>query len=394
MNSSDVGAFILCTQRLNVSNIEQATQECECILTTLPPIESRLLKPLPAARTTLEIITMKWSTLCIVALLGLVSAAQVGAQTTADAYRKAGAAYFKAGQFSQSVTAYQQVIRLAPNDADAYQQLGEAYTRLNMNKEAAAAFENQADLLIAGSAATAPHPAPVTPQTVQNTAPPATAQPATGIAQLTYKVGQRVEYGDGGKWYQAVIVDVRDDSADYFNGKMYAPYRVHPLGSAKFHSSEPASYLDTWVCCADFSDHRSQLRPVGSGPTEPVPGGEANDVVLKAMRAGTFPAAGKVSATAAAPPHAAAPARAASSSAVPAKQYHCVFFLGDHLEDTSPLTITGNGTYSGGTYTMASSILTFHGGDYDGQRAQFETSGGLPQLHILGKTGRPVIDCD
>jgi hypothetical protein len=38
--------------------------------------------------------------------------------------------------------------------------------------------------------------------------------------------------------------------------------------------------------------------------------------------------------------------------------------------------------------------LTFHGGVYDGQRAEYETKGGQPQLHILGKSGRRVIDCD
>jgi len=53
---------------------------------------------------------MKWSTLCIVALLGLAMAGQAGAQSSADSYRKAGAAYFKAGQFRDSVKAYQQVI--------------------------------------------------------------------------------------------------------------------------------------------------------------------------------------------------------------------------------------------------------------------------------------------
>jgi hypothetical protein len=86
---------------------------------------------------------------------------------------------------------------------------------------------------------------------------------------------------------------------------------------------------------------------------------------------------------------------------VPTKEYHCVFFVGDHLEDVAPFTITGNSTYTDsegkrGTYsfTSASSTLTFHGGNYDGQRAKYETSGGQPQLHILGPSGRPVIDCD
>jgi hypothetical protein len=205
----------------------------------------------------------------------------------------------------------------------------------------------------------------------QKTAP---FQSSAANGQLKYKVGQRVEYVEDGKWYKAIITEVRDDSANQLNGTIYAPYRIHSLG-----------YKDLgghWVCCADFTDHRSQLRPAGSGPTEPVPGGdagEANDAVLKAMSGAT----------------AAAPAQPGSGGAVPAKKYHCVFFVGDHLEDTAPLTITGNGTYSGGTYTFnsASSTLTFHGGDYDGQRATYEMDG-LPKLHILGKSGRRVIDCD
>ena len=90
---------------------------------------------------------------------------------------------------------------------------------------------------------------------------------------------------------------------------------------------------------------------------------------------------------------------AATSTQPPAKQYHCVYFVGNQLVDAAPLTITGNSTYTDsegkrGTFTSASSTLTFRGGNYDGQRAQYETSGGLPQLHILGPSGRPVIDCD
>jgi hypothetical protein len=175
-------------------------------------------------------------------------------------------------------------------------------------------------------------------------------------------------------WYKAIITEVRDDSANQLNGRIYAPYRIHSVGFNDLGGH--------WVCCADFTDRRSQLRPAGSGPTEPVPGGdagEANDGVLKAIRGAT----------------ASPPAQARVGGAVLAKQYHCVFFLGDHLEDTAPVTITGNGTYSGGTYTFnsASSTLTFHGGDYDGQRATYETDG-PPKIHILGKSGRPVIDCD
>ena len=320
---------------------------------------------------------MKRSILSIAAIVCFVMAGQSFAQTTADAFRKAGAAYFKAGQFRQSVKAYQEVIRLAPNDADAYQQLGEAFTRLNLNKEAAEAFEKQADLLTSGAGAAASTPAPAVTQPAQ--ASHAQPQPSAANGQLMYKVGQRVEYVDNGKWYKAVIIDVRDDSANQLNGKLYAPYRVHPLGYSGFGST----YDDRWVCCADFTDHRSQLRAAGSGPTEPVPNGEANDDVLKAMR-GT---------AAAAPP----PTR--SGGAVTARPYHCVYFVVNQLVDAAPLTITGSSTYTDsegkrGTFSLNSSTLTFHGGNYDGQRAEFETSGGQPQLHILGPSGRRIIDCD
>jgi hypothetical protein len=88
-----------------------------------------------------------------------------------------------------------------------------------------------------------------------------------------------------------------------------------------------------------------------------------------------------------------------SAARVPAKQYHCVYFVGNQLVDAAPFTITGNSTYTDsegkrGTFTSAASTLTFHGGNYDGQRAEYETSGGQPQLHILGPSGRRVIDCD
>jgi hypothetical protein len=84
---------------------------------------------------------------------------------------------------------------------------------------------------------------------------------------------------------------------------------------------------------------------------------------------------------------------------IPAKHYHCVMFIVDHLVDTAPFTITGSGTYTDsegkrGTYSFdsASSTLTFHGGNLDGQRAQYDTK--TKHLHILGPSGRPVIECD
>ena len=88
-----------------------------------------------------------------------------------------------------------------------------------------------------------------------------------------------------------------------------------------------------------------------------------------------------------------------SGGGVPAKHYHCVMFIVDHLVDTAPFNITGKGTYTDsngkpGTYTFdsASSTLTFHGGNLDGQRAQYDPK--TKHIHILGPSGRRVIECD
>ena len=187
-------------------------------------------------------------------------------------------------------------------------------------------------------------------------------------APRKYKAGQQVEYVNNGKWFKAVIVKVASD-ADVANFGPYHVYRVHSLGFNE--------YEDAWV--SDFSDARAQLRPAGSGPTEPVPAGEASSEAPKPARAAT----------------------AASSNTPPAKAYHCVMYIVDHLEDTASFTLTANGAYTDsegkrGTYgfNSSSSTLTFHGGNYDGQRAEFETSGGRARLHILGPSGRRVIDCD
>jgi hypothetical protein len=92
-------------------------------------------------------------------------------------------------------------------------------------------------------------------------------------------------------------------------------------------------------------------------------------------------------------------AQTESGGGVPAKHYHCVMFIVDHLVDTAPFTITGSGTYTDsegkkGTYSFdsASSTLTFHGGNLDGQRAQYDTK--TKHIHILGPSGRRVIECD
>ena len=186
------------------------------------------------------------------------------------------------------------------------------------------------------------------------------AQPARAIAQpqRQFRVGQRVEYVDGGKWFKAVITNVATD-AEVANFGPYHVYRVHSLGYT----------TDSWA--GDYTDARAQLRASGAGPTEPVPGGESNDAVLIAMRGG---ASAKVSGPA-------------------AKHYNCS--VGNSL------TITGSGTYTDadgtrGRYTFNASswTLTFAGGSFDGQRARYEMSYGLARLHILGPSGRAVIDCD
>jgi len=88
-----------------------------------------------------------------------------------------------------------------------------------------------------------------------------------------------------------------------------------------------------------------------------------------------------------------------SGGGVPVKHYHCVMFMVDHLVDTAPFTITGNGSYTDSegkrsTYTFDSALstLTFHGGNLDGQRAQYDAK--TKHLHILGPSGRRVIECD
>ena len=180
----------------------------------------------------------------------------------------------------------------------------------------------------------------------------------TAPMQQKYKVGEPVEYFDGGKWYKAVITKVASEE-DIANFGPYHVYFVHSIGYT----------WDRWA--GDYADQRAQLRPAGSGPTEPVPGGEASDEVLKTMRGATT----------------------ATSAQPEAKPYNCAV--------GASFRITRKGTYTDsdgkrGTYTFnsSSSILPFNGGNYDGQRAQYEASYGLARLHILGPSGRPVIDCD
>jgi hypothetical protein len=279
-------------------------------------------------------------------------AAFLGSSVSAEdatTYLSRADAQFKAGQYRQAVQSYQHVVQLQPNNAQAYHRLGDAYEHLGMTSQAADAWEKEASALTHGTS-------PVTTAHVEAGRSRSIVSTTTG-KQTKYRAGQRVEYVDYGKWYKAIIVKVRDDA--------YAPYRVHPLGYI--------TTMDHWVPA-------SYIRAQGSGSTEPVPGGEANDVVLRSMRSGTA-------------------TRGASTGAVAQKSYHCVFFVVDHLVDAAPFTINGGGAYTDrdgvrGTYTMNAATLTFHGGNYNGQKAEYDISSGRPMLYILGPSGRRAIDCD
>jgi len=327
---------------------------------------------------------MKWTKLCVVALCCFAVAGQACGQTqtaNADTFRRAGAAYFHAGNFAQAVKAYQEVILLSPNDADAYSHLGDSYTRLKMNKEAAAAYdksallnEQEADRLLNGNAAPAAAPAHYTAAPAPQTQAQVQPRPAlTGkLAQLTYRVGQRVEYVYDGKWYQAVITDVRDDSADHLDGNIYAPYKVHPIGDI--------GTTDTWVCCAVDSDHRTQLRPAGSGPTEPIRGGaaaEARDPILRAVTGG------------------AAPANANAGLAL--GQYICTTNANAQLIHVGGFTLRAGGVYTDeengrGTYAVDTTRhqITFKGAGMSGQIGKYDPVSGAFTL----QSGNNWVDCE
>jgi hypothetical protein len=327
---------------------------------------------------------MKWTKLCVAALCCFALAGQACGQTqpvNADTFRRAGAAYFNAGKFAQAVTAYAEVIRLSPNDADAYSHLGDSYRRLNMNKEAAAAYnkaaelnEKEADRLLNGNAAPAAAPARTTAPAARETQAQVQPKPApTGkLAQLTYKVGQRVEYIYDGKWYQAVITDVRDDSADHLDGKMYSPYRVHPIGDI--------GTTDTWVCCAVDSDHRTQLRPAGSGPTEPIRGGaaaEARDPILRAATGGAAPAN--------------------VNAGLPLGQYICTTNANAQLIHVGGFTLLAGGVYTDeengrGTYAVDTTRhqITFKGAAMSGQIGKFDPVSGAFTLQSRNNW----VDCE
>jgi hypothetical protein len=175
---------------------------------------------------------------------------------------------------------------------------------------------------------------------------------------VTCRPGDRTEVVDYGKWFSAVIIAVRADG--------YAPCRVHRIGYA--------TTLDGWVPL-------SYLRAVGSGPTQPIPGGpNVRDVTLDSMRLH-----GGVTA-----PH---------PTSIALGHYSCVAFVANHLVHSGELTITGASTYksgsTGGTFSFAAGtgLVAFHGGPYDGQQADYEAAQ-RPTIHIHGPSGRRVLDCE
>jgi hypothetical protein len=239
----------------------------------------------------------------------------------------------------------------------------------------------------------APSATVATQSAAATTAPAASTSQSTAdgtsgneqMKQLTYKVGQRVEYVYNGKWYKAIIVALRDDSADHVlsGRKLYSPYRVHPLGYE--------TTMDTWVCCADNADHRTQLRPAGSGPTEPVPGGEANDPVLKAARGST----------AAQPNQNRQAGSNKGGSAVPLGEYNCVAMArqvgGGELIHVGGFTLQAGGAYEDedngrGTFTYDSGKheITFRGAAMDGQVGRYDAATATFTL----KSAHNSVDCD
>ncbi|HXV18137.1 MAG TPA: hypothetical protein VD758_15215 [Gemmatimonadaceae bacterium] len=92
--------------------------------------------------------------------------------------------------------------------------------------------------------------------------------------------------------------------------------------------------------------------------------------------------------------------RATSGTVAPGK-CSCYYYLkGTGLVNGGAFTIGNAGRYSDRdgrpgttTFDAAEQILTFHGAAYDGQRARYENVK-APTIHIMGPSGRNVLDCD
>ncbi len=218
---------------------------------------------------------------------------------------------------------------------------------------------------------------------------------------------EEVRAGKPGTTYPfQVTASVRDYGPGYPANKFYGETCVGRMEKWPFELRRDA--FGDWQV-----EGRMSITTSDGRQCKPNPSAGVSSIPLASLSGSAAPAAAAASKGQAAPQNvAAAPATnadalkrmrgaAATSTQPPAKEYHCVYFVGNQLVDAAPLTITGNSTYTDsegkrGTYSSnsPSSPLTFRGGNYDGQRAEYDTSGGLPQLHILGPTGRRVIDCD
>lgn len=218
---------------------------------------------------------------------------------------------------------------------------------------------------------------------------------------------EEVRAGKPGTTYPfQVTASVRDYGPGYPANKFYGETCVGRMEKWPFELRRDA--FGDWQV-----EGRMSILTSDGRQCKPNPSASVSSIPLASLSGSAAPAPAAASKGQAAPQNvAAAPATnddalkrmrgaAATSTQPPAKQYHCVYFVGNQLVDAAPLTITGNSTYTDsegkrGTFSSnsPSSPLTFHGGNYDGQRAEYDTSGGPPQLHILGPTGRRVIDCD
>src|ERR1051326_1485218 len=68
------------------------------------------------------------------------------AETRAEALKEQGNTYYDHGDYQQAIAAYQNALKLDPNDADVYNNLGAAYFNLNKATEATAAFQKSISL--------------------------------------------------------------------------------------------------------------------------------------------------------------------------------------------------------------------------------------------------------
>jgi len=326
---------------------------------------------------------MKLSTLCIAAFLCLALAGQGYAQTTADSYRKAGAAYFKAGQFRESVKAYQQVIRLKPNDADAYQQLGEAFTRLNMNKEAAEAFEKSADLLTSGNRA----------PTAATAASPSAAAASHRTADKTMPLDEiarrmiRKEFQGRSSLPERVTfmsVQVNSQGTDKFVVNAKFTLRGYYKDSTLVHDydghfllSKEAGSWRIQTDSANMSPGRYEAKSAAPPPGE-------TDV----------PA---VAAAAAQPDRGKQATASGGVGAVPLGKYNCVMYAGGQLIHAGGFTLQSGGVYhdednGSGTFSYDSNQhkISFQGAAMSGQVGRYDSATSTFTL----KSARNSVDCD